>query len=149
MWRSSELDSLHCRSSHCWYVSRTFRTLRTYSTLGLGAAGVFSGAIPIFMYILPLEKRPAWTGLFGMVFGIASVAGPLLGGLFTDNVSWRWCFYINLPIGAVTFAIIFLILHLPEQKREELTVKQQIDRLDPVGTLVFFGSIVCLLLALQ
>lgn len=118
--------------------------------LGLGSAGVFSGAIPIFMYILPLEKRPAWTGLFGMVFGIASVAGPLLGGLFTDKVSWRWCFYINLPIGAVTFAIVFLILHLPEQQKcEVLTARQQLNRLDPLGTFMFFGSIVSLLLALQ
>lgn len=61
----------------------------------------------------------------------------------------RWCFYINLPIGAVTFAVIFFILHLPEPKREKLTWKQRVNRLDPLGTLVFLPSIVCLLLALQ
>lgn len=117
---------------------------------GIGSAGIFSGAIPIFVYILPLEKRPAYTGLFGMVFGLASVVAPLLGGLFTDKVSWRWCFYVNLPIGAVTIIIITLILHLPpQQKREKLTWKQQVDRLDPIGTSIFFPSVVCLLLALQ
>lgn len=117
---------------------------------GIGSAGIFSGAIPIFVYILPLEKRPAYTGLFGMVFGVASVVAPLLGGLFTDKVSWRWCFYINLPIGAVTMVIVMLILHLPpQQTREKLTWRQQVDRLDPIGTSVFFPSIVCLLLALQ
>lgn len=116
---------------------------------GVGSAGIFSGAIPIFVYILPLEKRPAWTGIFGMVFGISSVIAPLLGGAFTDNVSWRWCFYINLPIGAVTFLIIAFILQLPHQKKEELTLAQQLNRLDPIGTMLFFPSIVCLLLALQ
>ena len=116
---------------------------------GIGSAGIFSGAIPIFVYILPLHKRPLYTGLFGMVFGIASVVAPLLGGAFTDKVSWRWCFYINLPIGAVTFVIIVLILKLPEQKHEKLTIVQQLNRLDPIGTAIFFPSIVCLLLALQ
>jgi MFS family permease len=58
---------------------------------GLGAAGIMSGGITIIVYLVPLQKRPAWTGLFGSVFAIASVAGPLLGGVFTDKVSWRWC----------------------------------------------------------
>lgn len=117
---------------------------------GIGSAGIFSGAIPIFVYVLPLEKRPAYSGVFGMVFGVASVVAPLLGGAFTDKISWRWCFYINLPIGAVTMIIIILILHLPPQpKREELTWRQRINGLDPIGTSIFFPSIVCLLLALQ
>lgn len=63
--------------------------------------------------------------------------------------SWRWCFYINLPIGAVTLAIISFFFHLDAPKREGLTVMQQIQRLDPVGIFFFVPSIVCLVLALQ
>lgn len=56
---------------------------------GLGSAGIFSGALIILAYSVPLEARPIYTGLIGSMYGIASVAGPLLGGVFTDKVTWR------------------------------------------------------------
>lgn len=65
---------------------------------GVGSAGIFSEALIILAYSVPLAKRPIFTGLVGSMYGISSVAGPLLGGAFTDHVTWRWCFYINLPI---------------------------------------------------
>jgi MFS family permease len=62
---------------------------------GVGSAAVFSGALIILAYSVPLEKRPIYSGMIGSMYGIASVSGPLLGGVFTDKVSWRWCFYIK------------------------------------------------------
>ena len=70
---------------------------------GIGAAGIFSGAILIISFTVPLRQRPTYTGLIGGMYGIASVAGPLMGGAFTDNekLTWRWCFYIVSPFGIV------------------------------------------------
>jgi MFS family permease len=58
---------------------------------GLGSSGIFGGAIVIMVHTIPLAKRPMYQGLFGAMLGIASVVGPLLGGAFTQYVSWRWC----------------------------------------------------------
>jgi len=62
---------------------------------GLGSAGIFSGAILIVANTVPLAKRPTYTGMIGAMYGIASVAGPLMGGAFTDHVTWRLCFLIS------------------------------------------------------
>ncbi|KAL2266199.1 hypothetical protein VTJ83DRAFT_5551 [Remersonia thermophila] len=115
---------------------------------GVGTAGLFSGGIVVLSYTLPLRKRPAVFGLIGAMWGIASVAGPLLGGAFTDHLTWRWCFYINLPIGGAAMVAIFLVLHI-EQKRDDLTVLQRVLRLDLPGTAMIIPAVVCLLLALQ
>ncbi|KAF2758457.1 MFS general substrate transporter [Pseudovirgaria hyperparasitica] len=116
---------------------------------GLGASGMQNGSVIIFMHIVPLHRQPIFQGLMGMVFGISSVLGPLLGGVFTDHLSWRWCFYINLPIGGVAFVVIFFIMKLDIQRPAKLTIPQQLLKLDPIGNAFFVPGIVCLLLALQ
>ncbi|ETI28885.1 hypothetical protein G647_01337 [Cladophialophora carrionii CBS 160.54] len=117
---------------------------------GLASAFIFSGAMVLTLPLIPPSKRPVINSMFGMAFGIASVMGPVVGGAFTDHVSWRWCFYINLPIGGFTLLAVLLFLH-PEAttKSEKLTAMSQVKRLDPIGILFFIPSIVCLILALQ
>ncbi|WEW60330.1 MFS sugar transporter [Emydomyces testavorans] len=117
---------------------------------GMGASGIFSGALVIIAYTVPLEKRPIYNGVFGSMYGIASVVGPLMGGAFTDHISWRWCFYINLPIGAVTILAILIFLKAPKQKlNTNLSWKARLLQLDPIGAAAFMPGVVCLLLALQ
>lgn len=136
---------------------------------GLGAAGIYSGALIILANSVPLAQRPAYmyvraasadtanlltrvdfSGLIGSMYGVSSVAGPLLGGAFTDKVSWRWCFYINLPIGAVVAAmIVFFFPRIAQHKPPKESLLHRIDRFDPIGTFLLVPAVICVLLALQ
>ncbi|KAL1855067.1 hypothetical protein Plec18170_004481 [Paecilomyces lecythidis] len=116
---------------------------------GIGGSGIASGAISIIVHTIPLRKRPLYQGMFGSVFGIASIIGPLLGGVFTSKVSWRWCFYINLPFGGFVMLAIFFLLDLPRQNTSNLSSKAKLAQLDFYGTALIVPGTVCLLLALQ
>ncbi|KAL9090537.1 MAG: hypothetical protein Q9165_005298 [Trypethelium subeluteriae] len=118
---------------------------------GTGAAGIFCGSMMIVVSLVPLRKRPVFNSVLGMAFGVSSVLGPLIGGAFTDNrkLTWRWCFYINLPIGGFTIIATLLFLHLESSPREQLSPFKQLKRLDPLGLFFFIPSMISLILALQ
>jgi EmrB/QacA subfamily drug resistance transporter len=94
-------------------LSQTMGELIGFRALqGIGAGGLMVGAQAIIADIVPPRERGRYMGLIGSVFAVASVAGPLLGGFFVDNLSWRWVFYVNLPVGAIAVLIVVTRLHL-------------------------------------
>ncbi|WDV55601.1 MFS transporter [Streptomyces coeruleorubidus] len=105
---------------------------------GVGAGGLMIGVQAIIADIVPARRRGRYMGLIGAAFGLASVAGPLLGGYFTDYLSWRWCFYVNVPFGLVTLAVVAVALKLPKPAGKA--------RLDILGALLLTAASTCLVL---
>ncbi|MFI7234265.1 DHA2 family efflux MFS transporter permease subunit [Streptomyces cyaneofuscatus] len=106
---------------------------------GLGGGGLMVLSMAIVGDIVTPRERGKYQGLFGAVFGVTSVLGPLLGGFFTETLSWRWVFYINLPIGVVALLVIAAVLHIPVH-REKHTI-------DYLGTFLIASVATCLILA--
>ncbi|KAI0513194.1 MFS general substrate transporter [Xylaria bambusicola] len=141
-----EVGSIICAAAP---NSTTFIVGRAFA--GLGAAGILQGALSIISQVVPLQKRPLYMGVVISVFVIAVTVGPVLGGVFTENATWRWCFWINLPIGAVVLVglTIFLKIQTTQSEDRALPFKRKLYNMDPLGCLVFIGTVVLLLLALH
>ncbi|MFC5802316.1 MDR family MFS transporter [Streptomyces formicae] len=105
---------------------------------GLGGGGLMVLSMAIVGDIVTPRERGRYQGLFGAVFGTTSVLGPLLGGLFTQHLSWRWVFYINLPIGVVALFVIAAVLHIPHRATRHV--------IDYLGTFLIAAVATCLVL---
>ncbi|KAI8630637.1 putative efflux pump antibiotic resistance protein [Xylariaceae sp. FL1651] len=117
---------------------------------GLGGAGLSVGGTCIITLIVAPPKRPIMLAFIGVTYALSAVLGPLLGGVFTDRASWRWCFYINLPIGGVVAVAIFFFLHLPAgASAPPVSLTQKLLHADPVGIVLALGGITSFILALQ
>ena len=108
---------------------------------GIGGGGLFAIALAIIGDVIPPRERGRYQGYFAGVFGVSSIAGPLLGGWFTDGPGWRWIFYINLPVGIAALIITSSALKLPVRRREH--------SIDYLGAATIVASVTCLLLYLD
>ena len=108
---------------------------------GLGAGGLMSLALAVIGDIVPPRERGRYQGLFAAVFGVSSVAGPLLGGWFTDNLGWQWIFFINIPIGIAALVVTSLALNLHHVRRPA--------SVDYLGAATIVGSVTSLVLYLS
>ncbi|KAI0172246.1 major facilitator superfamily domain-containing protein [Hypoxylon sp. FL1284] len=115
---------------------------------GLGASGIFSGSVLILAKLVPLSQRAAYLGILSAVFGLAAIVGPFLGAALIQSSTWRWCFGINLPLGAVTIVLCSFLLQVPGTG-QKIPLSRKLKDLDLLGTVSLVASVVCLLLALQ
>ncbi|WP_020126881.1 MDR family MFS transporter [Streptomyces sp. 303MFCol5.2] len=105
---------------------------------GLGGGGLMVLSMAIVGDLVPPRDRGRYQGLFGAVFGATSVLGPLLGGVFTEHLSWRWVFYVNLPVGVVALAVIATVLRIPRKSTKHV--------IDYLGTFLIAAVATCLVL---
>jgi EmrB/QacA subfamily drug resistance transporter len=127
------IGSALCGMAHNMVELIAFRALQ-----GLGGGGLIVLSQAIIGDVVPPRDRGRYQGLMGAMFGVASVIGPLLGGFFVDNLTWRWVFYVNLPVGAVALVVIMLALHT--------TSREDRPRIDYLGTALLAAASTCLVL---
>ncbi|OKL59456.1 hypothetical protein UA08_05288 [Talaromyces atroroseus] len=133
-----EMGSLTCA------VSRNGTTLVAGRAIqGAGGAGITGGCYTIIAFTVPPASVPTYTGLIGAVFSIASVAGPLLGGVFTQELSWRWCFYVNLPIGGLAIILLIFFFRTPSHARPVAATWREISlQMDLIGVTLLLASLI-------
>ncbi len=120
-------------------LSKTITELIIFRAIqGIGGGGLMVGAQTIVGDIVPPRDRGRYQGFFGAVFGVSSVLGPLIGGFFVDTLSWRWVFYVNLPVGVIALIVVAAVL--PARRGKE---QHQVDYL---GTIMIGGAATSLVL---
>ncbi|KAJ5980493.1 Major facilitator superfamily domain general substrate transporter [Penicillium waksmanii] len=117
---------------------------------GWGASGVLGGTLIVINYVAPPRNHPLLIGTWMAVFMVSTILGPVIGGAFTSGVTWRWCFWINLPVGGSIIVLTLLFLRIPKHiKKIPATWQEIILALDLPGFCLLLMSLVCLTLALQ
>lgn len=117
---------------------------------GLGASGVTAGVFILIAFSAPPKHVPTFMGLGGATYAVASLAGPLLGGVLTQSSTWRWCFWINLPIGAVTAAVLVVFYKTPRAAQpQQASLREKMLQMDLNGTFLVMAAVVCFILAFQ
>ncbi|KAH8423344.1 MDR family MFS transporter [Aspergillus melleus] len=117
---------------------------------GWGASGVLGGTLIVINYVAPPRKHPLLIGTWMAVFMVSTILGPVIGGAFTSEVSWRWCFWINLPVGGLIVVLLLLFLRIPKHIQSvPATWSEIILALDIPGFCLLLVALVCLTLALQ
>jgi EmrB/QacA subfamily drug resistance transporter len=120
-------------------LSQTMTELIIFRAIqGIGGGGLMVGAQTIVGDVVPPRERGRYQGFFGGVFGVASVVGPLIGGFFVDTLSWRWVFYVNIPVGIVALIVVAVVL--PAGRRRERA------SVDYLGAIMIGGAATCLVL---
>lgn len=112
---------------------------------GIGGGAIQAMVVVILSESVPINKRPLAMALIGITFSVASVAGPFIGGAFTTHVSWRWCFYVNLPIGGLAILLLLVAFHPPPP---EGNFRAKLAKIDYTGTFLITTGLVLVLLAL-
>ena len=122
-------------------AARSFEQLVLFRAVqGIGAGGVMPISVTLVGDIFTLEERGRIQGVFSGVWGIASLIGPILGGVVTDLLSWRWIFYFTIPFGIISSIMLQMFLHEPEIRKEH--------KLDLLGTFILTTAVTLLLVAL-
>lgn len=136
-----------CNTEHI-YTTPSFCTLCRHILMhySIGGAGLISMVYIVIGDVINMRDRAKYQGIVSATWGLASVVGPLLGGAFADHVSWRWCFYINLPFGAVSVIAVCLCLNLPHTPGN---IKEKLLMIDYFGVATLLPGIVSLLLAVS
>ncbi|KAL3478355.1 major facilitator superfamily-domain-containing protein [Aspergillus californicus] len=116
---------------------------------GVGGSGVISGGLSGIALVTPTAQRPLLTGLITSLYALGTVIAPIIGGALTSHASWRWCFYINLPSGAITVGTLLVFFHPPNTAAVRRSTVQKILQLDLLGCGLFIPSIIMIFLALQ
>lgn len=117
---------------------------------GLGITGTMNGSIIVINYVSHPRRHPMLIGIWTGVFMISTVLGPIVGGALTSGVSWRWCFYINLPLGGPIVVLLLLFLPVPKHiKPTPATWEEILLQMDLLGFSLILGSLVCFILTLQ
>lgn len=129
-------------SALCGLSQTMLQLILARALQGVGSASLFVSAFAIVADIFPPSERGKYQGIFGAVFGLSSVVGPLVGGFLTDHLSWHWVFFVNLPVGAV--ALTFILTRMPPLRHEGRRAS-----VDFLGVLALSAFAVPLLLALS